>query len=93
MCLFSRLTSGYGTEFLIQGFQVQNPVGGSKVDSAFHLFEVDQMSTRNIWGLSNKKQTVSLKAVELIHKKEPYWITLDFWVYVNSYTLHILLYI
>ena len=30
------------------------PLGGSKVDSAFHPSEVDKMSTRNIWELSGK---------------------------------------
>ena len=29
--------------------------GSSKVDSACHPFEVDEMSTRNIWELSGKK--------------------------------------
>ena len=31
------------------------PLGGSKVDSAFHPSEVDKMSTRNFQGLSGKK--------------------------------------
>ena len=31
------------------------PLGGSKVDSAFHPSEVDKMSTRNFWELSGKK--------------------------------------
>ena len=31
------------------------PLGGSKVDSAFHPPEVDRMSTRNFWELSGKK--------------------------------------
>ena len=35
--------------------QWQQPLGGSKVDSAFHPSEVDKMSTRNIWELSGKK--------------------------------------
>ena len=39
--------------------QGSKPLGGSKVDWAFHLFEVDQMSTREIWGLSGIKKTVS----------------------------------
>ena len=30
-------------------------LGGSKVDSAFHPFELDKMSTRNFWELSGKK--------------------------------------
>ena len=31
------------------------PLGGSKVDSAFHLSEVDKMRARNFWELSGKK--------------------------------------
>ena len=31
------------------------PLGGSEVDSAFHLSKVDKMSTRNFWELSGKK--------------------------------------
>ena len=31
------------------------PLGGSKVDSALHPFEVDKKSTKNFWELSNKK--------------------------------------
>ena len=31
------------------------PLGGSKVDSAFHPSEVGKMSTRNFWELSGKK--------------------------------------
>ena len=31
------------------------PQGGSKVDSAFHPSEVDQMSTKISWELSGKK--------------------------------------
>ena len=34
---------------------VSRPLGGSKVDSAFHPPEVDRMSTRNFWELSGKK--------------------------------------
>ena len=30
-------------------------LGGSKVDSAFHPSEVDEMSTRNFWELNGKK--------------------------------------
>ena len=35
--------------------QWQQPLGGSKVDSAFHPSKVDKMSTRNFWELSGKK--------------------------------------
>ena len=31
------------------------PLGGSKVDSAFHPYEVNKMSTRNFWELNGKK--------------------------------------
>ena len=31
------------------------PLGGSKVDSAFHPSKVDQMRTRNFWELNGKK--------------------------------------
>ena len=31
------------------------PLGGSKIDSAFHPSEVNKISTRNIWELSGKK--------------------------------------
>ena len=31
------------------------PLGGSKVDSAFHPSEVDKVSSRNFWELSGKK--------------------------------------
>ena len=31
------------------------PLGGSKVDSAFHPSEVNKMSTRDFWQLSGKK--------------------------------------
>ena len=34
-------------------------LGGSKVVSAFHPLEVEKMSSRNFWGLSGEKQTVS----------------------------------
>ena len=32
-----------------------NPLGGSKVDSPFHPFEVVKMSTSNLWELFGKK--------------------------------------
>ena len=38
-----------------RGVPCSKPLGGSKVDSAFHPYEVDKMSTRNLWGLSGKK--------------------------------------
>ena len=35
------------------GVPCSKPMGGSKVDSAFHPPEVDKMSTRNFWELSS----------------------------------------
>ena len=37
------------------GVPYLKPLGGSKVDSAFHPSEVDKMSIRNFWELSGKK--------------------------------------
>ena len=37
------------------GVPCSKPPGGSKVDSAFHPSEVDEMSTRNFWELNGKK--------------------------------------
>ena len=34
---------------------LSKPLGGSKVDSAFHPSEVNKMSTRNFWEISGKK--------------------------------------
>ena len=36
------------------------PLDGSEVNSAFHHSEVNQMGTRNSWGLSGKNENVSL---------------------------------
>ena len=41
--------------------QFRGPLFKAKVDSAFHLSEVDKMSTRNFWELSGKKYTASSK--------------------------------
>ena len=35
--------------------QCLKPLGDLKVDSAFHPFKVDQMSTKNFWEPSSKK--------------------------------------
>ena len=37
------------------GVPYSKPLGGSKVDSAVHPSKVDQLSARNIWGISGKK--------------------------------------
>ena len=37
------------------GVLCSKPLGASKVDSAFHPSEVDQMSTRIFWELGGKK--------------------------------------
>ena len=59
------------------GVPCSKPLGGSKVDSAFHPSEVDKMSTRNFWELNGKKETVSnevavaLRQLNPIRKKGP----------------------
>ena len=40
---------------LFTGVPYSKRLGGTKVDSAFHPSEVDQMSARNFWELSGKK--------------------------------------
>ena len=52
-----------------QGVPCSKPLGGSKVDSAFHLSEVDKTSTKNFGNLVVKgklrpRSGPSLKAVE-----------------------------
>ena len=37
------------------GVPCSKPLGGSKVDLAFHPSEFDKVSTRNFWGLNGKK--------------------------------------
>ena len=37
------------------GVPDSKPLGGYKVRSAYHTSEVENMSTRNFWGLSGKK--------------------------------------
>ena len=59
------------------GVMCSKLLGGSKVDSAFHPFKVDKMSTRNFWQLSGKKRNyllkvaVALRQLNSIHKKGP----------------------
>ena len=43
------------------GVPCLKPLGGSKVDSAFHPSKVDKMSTRNFWELNGKKLAASSK--------------------------------
>ena len=43
------------------GVPCSKPLGGSKVDSVFHPFDINKMSTKNFWELSGKKLTVSSK--------------------------------
>ena len=54
---------------LCPGVPCSKPLGCSKVDSAFHLSEVDKMSTTNFWNLVVKsnlppRSGSSLEAVE-----------------------------
>ena len=60
--LWQQWSSGYGAmAWWIRrwipnpGIPCSKPLGGSKVDSAFHPSEVDKVSTRNFWGLNGKK--------------------------------------
>ena len=59
------------------GAMCSKPLGGSKVDSAFHPSKVDKMSTRNFWELSGKKRNyllkvaLALRQLKPIHKKGP----------------------
>ena len=63
LCLFWTSTAHWSNGLVVKGLDYQSnpevpcskPLGGSKVDSAFHLSEVNQMSTRNFWELSGKK--------------------------------------
>ena len=41
------------------GFTFSKPLGGSEVDSAFHPYKVDKMSTRSSWELRGNMKTVS----------------------------------
>ena len=57
------------------GVPCSKPLGGSKVDSAFHPSRVDKTSTRNFWELNGKKVNcllevaVALRQLNPIHKK------------------------
>ena len=57
------------------GVPYSNPLVGSKIDSAFHPSEVDQMNTRNFWGLvvksklSSHSGSVALRQLNPIHEK------------------------
>ena len=43
------------------GVPCSKPLGGSKVNSAFHPSEVDKMSNMNFWELNSKKKIASSK--------------------------------
>ena len=58
----------------IPGVQGSKPLGGSKVDLAFHPSEVNQMSTRTSWrfsGLSPRSGSAALIQLNPINKKGP----------------------
>ena len=44
-----------GTEIQNPGVLCLKPLGGTKVDSAFHPSKVYKMSSRNFWELSGEK--------------------------------------
>ena len=55
--LFSLIISKRLCRNWLETYEVlySDPLSGSKVDSAFHSFEVDKMITKNFWELSGKK--------------------------------------
>ena len=46
------MTKWLGPRISIPGVLCSKELGGSMVDSIFHLSEVDQMNTRDTWRLS-----------------------------------------
>ena len=56
-----------------QGVPCSKPLGGSKVDSAFHLSEVDKISTSNFWELKVAllKVALALRQLNPFYKKGP----------------------
>ena len=56
-----------------QGVPCSKPLGGSKVDSAFHLSEVDKISTSNFWELKVAllKMALVLRQLNPFYKKGP----------------------
>ena len=57
LLLIEQWPSGWIPNWGVPG---SKPQGSSKVNSAFHPYEVDQLSTRNFWGLNGKRKTISL---------------------------------
>ena len=57
------------------GVPCSKPLGGSKVNPAFHPSEVGIKCSRNFWEISDKKclleVAVTLRQFNHIHKKEP----------------------
>lgn len=49
-----------------------SPLSCSMVDWTFHFSKVDQMSTKNSWGLSGQKQTIFLWRLCSLEMAEPY---------------------
>ena len=61
-----------GTGFPIHGFFCSKPLGGFKVDSAFHPSEVDKMTTRDFWEQRGKKWTAPSKWLCSLEAVEPH---------------------
>ena len=59
------------------GVPGSKPLDGSNVDSAFHPFKFDQLSTKNCWELNGKSKislrsgSVALRQLNPIHEKGP----------------------
>ena len=49
------IPAGLGCWIPNPGVLCSKPLGGFRLNSAFHPSKVDQMSTRNLWKLSDKK--------------------------------------
>ena len=49
------------------GVPCSKPLGGSKVDSTFHPFEVNKKSTRNFWDVSELEVSLALRQLNPIY--------------------------
>ena len=74
--IFEKLTNGWLRCWIPNsGVACSKPLSGSMVDSAFHPSEIDQMTTRNFWGLIIKNKlspysgSVAFVQFNPIHKK------------------------
>ena len=72
------------------GVLFSRPLGCSKVDSAFHLSEIDKMSTRNFLELNGKTSLFDKdKAIKLASEHLPFALSLAVSKYLNNSMLMI----